>query len=139
MAKKIAKAPVEWVDGKIVLGAPPANPLKGKGNLRLTIEEVGWEITESLFKWFYRHLEDRHKTAGKKFHDPDDLGAMLRENSSFNNNYQAISPEANKLLKDKLGFWEEKAKEELKLKREKKNKRWKWEILKPQPNGLEKR
>ena len=40
MAKKIAKAPVEWVDGKIVLRAPPANPLKGNGNQRLTKEDL---------------------------------------------------------------------------------------------------
>ena len=64
MAKKIAKTPVEWVDGKIVLGAPPANPLKGKGNQRLTKESLGWAITEGLFDWFYKHLEDRHKTSG---------------------------------------------------------------------------
>ena len=120
MAKKIAKAPVEWVDGKIVLGAPPANPLKGKGNQRLTKEEVGWAITESLFDWFYKNLEDRHKTSGRKFHDPDDLGDMLREDPNFNNNYHAISPEAKALLKDKLEFWEERAKENKKLKREQK-------------------
>ena len=120
MAKKIAKVPVEWLDGKIVLGAPPANPLKGKGNQRLTKEEVGWAITESLFDWFYKNLEDRHKTSGRKFHDPDDLGDMLREDPNFNNNYHAISPEAKALLKDKLEFWEERAKEKSKLRREQK-------------------
>ena len=120
MAKKIAKVPVEWVDGKIVLGAPPANPLKGKGNQRLTKEEVGWAITESLFDWFYKNLEDRHKTSGRKFHDPEDLGDMLGEDPNFNNNYHAISPEAKALLKDKLDFWEERAKENKKLKREQK-------------------
>jgi len=71
MAKKIAKAPVEWVDGKIVLGAPPANPyawLDGKimlddpndyslnGNKRSPKEILGLEITESLFNWFYKHI-----------------------------------------------------------------------------------
>ena len=120
MAKKIAKVPAEWVDGKIVLGAPPANPLKGKGNQRLTKEEVGWAITESLFDWFYKNLEDRHKTSGRKFHDPEDLGDMLGEDPNFNNNYHAISPEAKALLKDKLDFWEERAKENKKLKREQK-------------------
>ena len=120
MAKKIAKAPAEWVDGKIVLGAPPANPLKGKRNQRLAKEEVGWAITESLFDWFYKNLEDRHKTSGRKFHDPEDLGVMLAEDANFNNNYHAISPEAKELLKNNLEFWEERAKENKKLKREQK-------------------
>jgi len=121
MAKKIAKAPVEWVDGKIVLGAPPANPLKGKGNQRLTKESLGWAITEGLFDWFYKHLEDRHKTSGRIIHnDGDALRDMLDEDPNFNNNYYAISPEANKLLKDKLEFWKEKVREGSKLKREQK-------------------
>jgi hypothetical protein len=121
MAKKIAKVPVEWVDGKIVLRAPPANPLKGKGNQRLTKESLGWAITEGLFDWFYKHLEDRHKTSGRIIHnDGDALRDMLDEDPNFNNNYYAISPEANKLLKDKLEFWKEKVREGSKLKREQK-------------------
>ena len=112
---------VEWVDGKIVLSAPPANPLKGKGNQRLTKEEVGWAITESLFDWFYKHLEYRHKTSGRIIHnDGDALRDMLDEDPNFNNNYYAISPEANKLLNDKLEFWKEKVREGSKLKREQK-------------------
>jgi hypothetical protein len=121
MAKKIAKAPVEWVDGKIVLRAHPANRLKGKGNQRLTKESLGWAITEGLFDWFYKHLEDRHKTSGRIIHnDGDALRDMLDEDPNFNNNYYAISPEANKLLKDKLEFWKEKVREGSKLKREQK-------------------
>ena len=117
MVKKIAKAPVEWVDGKIVLGAPPANRLKGQGYQRFTKEKVGWAITEGLFDWFYKHLEDRHKTSGRKIHDPDDL---RYEGLNFKNFYHAISPEAKELLKDNLEFWEERAKEKSKLRREQK-------------------
>ena len=121
MAKKIAKAPVEWVDGKIVLRAPPANPLKGKGYQRLTKESLGWAITEGLFDWFYKHLEDCHKTGGHIIHnDGDALRDMLDEDPNFNNNYYAISPEANKLLKDKLEFWKENVRQGSKLRREQK-------------------
>ena len=113
MAKKIAKAPVEWVDGKIVLRAPPANPLKGKGD-KSGIHRR-WGIPGSLFDWFYRHLEDRHKTGGRILPGPD----FLRDDN-FNDNFYAISPEANKLLEDKLDFWKERAREDSKLRREQK-------------------
>ena len=113
MAKKIAKAPVEWVDGKIVLRAPPANPLKGKGNKKWI--DRCWGVTGSLFDWFYKHLEDRHKTGGRILPDPD----FLRDDN-FNDNFYAISPEANKLLEDKLDFWKERAREDSKLRREQK-------------------
>jgi len=108
MAKKIAKAPVEWVDGKIVLGAPPANPLKGKGNQRLAKEDLNEMVTGTLFDWFYKHLEDRHKTF--LFTYPD---------NSLIKSYW-ISPEASEILKDKLEFWEPIAREDGKLKREQK-------------------
>ena len=108
MAKKIAKAPVEWVDGKIVLGAPPANPLKGNGNQRLTKEDLNEMVTGTLFDWFYKHLEDRHKTCLSTYPD-----------NSLIKSYW-ISPEASKLLKDKLEFWEPIAREDGKLKREQK-------------------
>ena len=117
MPKKIVKVPVEWLDGKIVLGAPPANRLKGQGYQRFTKEKVGWAITEGLFDWFYKHLEDRHKTSGRKIHDFDDL---RYEGLNFKNFYHAISPEAKELLKDNLEFWEERAKEKSKLRREQK-------------------
>ena len=113
MAKKIAKAPVEWVDGKIVLPAPPANPLKGKGNQKWI--DRCWGVTGSLFDWFYKHLEDRHKNRGRILPDPD----FLRDDN-FNDNFYAISPEANKLLEDKLDFWKERAREDSKLRREQK-------------------
>jgi len=130
MAKKIAKAPVEWVDGKIVLRAPPANPyawLDGKiilddpndyalnGNKRSPKEILGLEITESLFNWFYKHLEDRHKTI-ERIYDYHYLDPVLRMDGL----YHMISPEAYKLLKNKFDFWEERAREDSKLRREQK-------------------
>jgi len=99
MAKKIAKAPVEWVDGKIVLGAPPENPLSGRGNKRLSYNDfrlnLGFEVSKSLFQSFFNLLDERHKT--KIW--------VNRSKISF------ISPEAVTLLKNNVFFFEEKYKE----------------------------
>jgi hypothetical protein len=95
MAKKIAKAPVEWVDGKIVLGAP-ADPISGRGNQRVAHNHFQWylgfEVSRPLFQWFFNLLDEKHKT---KAWDE-------RSKVSY------ISPEAAKLLKKNVVFFEEK-------------------------------
>jgi hypothetical protein len=98
MAKKIAKAPVEWVDGKIVLVAP-ADPISGRGNKRLARNDLqfylGFEVSRPLFQWYYNLLDEMHKT---KAWDE-------RSKVSY------ISPEAAKLLKKNVDFFEDKFKE----------------------------
>ena len=95
MAKKIAKAPVEWVDGKIVLGAP-ADPISGRGNQRVAHNDfqlyLGFEVSRPLFQWFFNLLDEKHKT---KAWDE-------RSKVSY------ISHEAAKLLKKNVVFFEEK-------------------------------
>jgi len=98
MAKKIAKAPVEWVDGKIVLGAP-ADPISGRGNQRVAHNDFQWylgfEVSRPLFQWFFNLLDEKHKT---KAWDE-------RSKVSY------ISPEATKLLKKNVDFFEDKFKD----------------------------
>jgi hypothetical protein len=98
MAKKIAKVPVEWVDGKIVLGAP-ADPISGRGNQRVAHNDFQWylgfEVSRPLFQWFFNLLDEKHKT---KAWDE-------RSKVSY------ISPEATKLLKKNVDFFEDKFKD----------------------------
>ena len=98
MVKKIAKAPVEWVDGKIVLGAP-ADPISGRGNQRVAHNDFQWylgfEVSRPLFQWFFNLLDEKHKT--KAWHE--------RSKVSY------ISPEAAKLLKKNVDFFEDKFKD----------------------------
>jgi len=102
MAKKIAKAPVEWVDGKIVLRAPPANPIYGRGNVRLSYSMLNFEMPRSLFFWFFNLLDENHKTKVNSKH-------------SF---VSYISPEAAKLLNSNSVFFEAKYQDEIVQKKE---------------------
>ena len=55
--------PQEWQNGRVVLGKPPAHPLKGHQAQRINPRSASsWWLPASVPKWFIDRLEDRHKT-----------------------------------------------------------------------------
>ena len=99
MATKLNKNPPEWVDGKIVLGAPPALPMSGFGNFRLQYSDLK-NISRCLFFWFFNKLDSRHK-------------AKIWINKS---KVSFISHESAKLLKKHQNFFEQKYRKEIEYK-----------------------
>ena len=94
MSKKKTKAPAEWVDGRIVMPSPPAEPLRGRGNQRFGYFDI--EINIIPFLWFFDKLDVSHR---------DILSERYRLR-------EYISPEAHNLLINFYGFFEQKYLEE---------------------------
>ena len=55
------KKPTEWKNELITMKRPPASPLKGKGFKRLAFNELEFDVSRGLFKWFFERLDETHK------------------------------------------------------------------------------
>ena len=77
--------PEEWNRGRIVPLQLPAKPLKGNKSERAEPEWVSWWLPKKVCNWFVQKLDDAHKCKVSQ--------------------QVCISPEAEKLLREKADAW----------------------------------
>ena len=91
------KKPTEWKNELITMKRPPASPLKGKGFKRLAFNELEFDVSRGLFKWFFERLDETHKI--KAWRNMAKISCISLEAADLLNKFKTFFEE--KLLKEK--------------------------------------
>ena len=91
------KKPTEWKNELITMKRPPASPLKGKGFKRLAFNELEFDVSRGLFKWFFERLDETHKI--KAWRNMKKISCISLEAADLLNKFKTFFEE--KLLEEK--------------------------------------